>query len=80
MTGGRARLKPENSDRTKQPKKRSELKLPLPQNVTFFGKHDESKQSRQDDRRTGENGIYARADVEQRNGLRHLMQHIWQRR
>src|SRR6267378_1296568 len=40
VTGGHSRLEPENSDRAEQAQEGTQLKLPLPQNVTFFGKHD----------------------------------------
>src|SRR4029077_10930275 len=74
------RLKPDNAEHAKQPKQRSDLKLPLANQVAFLGKKGEREQRRKNYRCPREDGVDARPHVKQRDDLSDLVDNIWQTR
>ncbi len=75
-----ARLKPKDADGADQAEQGSDLKLPLADDPALLREKDQGQQRGDDDGGTDENRENARAHVKERNGLRDLMDDVWERR
>ena len=72
------RLKPDDAEGAEQSEQRSELKLPLANDVAFLGKKGEREECGKNDRCPSNNGEDARAHIKERDDLSDLVDDIWQ--
>ena len=75
-----ARLKPKDADRADQAEKGADLKLPLANDPALFREKDQREERGDDDGGADEDRENARAHVKEGDGLRDLMDDVWERR